>query len=322
MYCLQILRCCYQINLCLYFKYSMKISFQNTYQPNFCSRPFPKIPGNKLAKITDIPEDVFQRSLPDLDRILPPIKDAEEFNQVFRRVVNEISYNGEYAWYSEKDHELYKNISNTERGLIPYCGYNDKSKYINMFLSGRLTEEAKQKYQPFLPMNEESFIDVIRALEYSLKDLNKTYGKHKGIVFRQGYMSENPRQYISSTTDSIIANCFNNNYLDFSPTKGYSVIRTFNGYKINEFQKKMNSEFATSEQEILLPFRNIYKKLNPEDLDDELYYAKETMATNLFKGAKEVMAGTVRERNGFTRQNLLDMVNVYQEIIPHNNKIT
>ena len=94
--------------------------------------------------------------------------------------------------------------------------------------------------------------DIVNVTDYALNKLDKKYGKYSGIVYRQGIVPENNKQYISTTTcPDIAATLYGGvcilNDLDFA------IIKTKNGHKINEFQRHMESDYAEEEEEILIP---------------------------------------------------------------------
>ena len=295
-------------------------SFQNysySTHTNFGSKFKPKSVVSSAKKLEEIQKDGFEygsfgsiRSLL-LEIVNTPINNDEVYKKTLDRVMNEKTIKGESAWFSAKDLVEYDEANFLEKGLVPYCGFDDKSKYINMYMSGRLTPQIKQQ----LGIKDSSFSDVVRILDYSLKKLDKRLGKFDGIVYRQGFMSEIPGQYISTSSDYMIAACLNGSYINFMPGKQYSVIRTHNGHKIKDFQNELGLMFANTEKEILLPKESRYRKLKDFELDDELIKARENVASHLFYGSDLVINGMLRSNKGFSKQNLLDMVGVYEEII-------
>lgn len=135
-----------------------------------------------------------------------PIKDDEEFNEVMERVYSAKTLGGNVLWI-EKDYreqwETYKNASEIEMGLLPYCGEADNCDLINQYLSGRLNNPAVVRGQGHhFPENIDSCVDMVRALDYSLKNLDKEFGTYQGLVFREGYMDEGNGQFYSTTKKS------------------------------------------------------------------------------------------------------------------------
>ena len=60
----------------------------------------------------------------------------------------------------------YENVEDELIGLVPYCGYNDISGKINMWLTGRTSRRAK-----FLP--DEQMAKIVNVLDYSLNKLDE-----------------------------------------------------------------------------------------------------------------------------------------------------
>lgn len=243
-----------------------------------------------------------------------PIKNIDEYNTIFDRVYSAKKPNGDLMWFDNERLSYYPNATKVEQGLLPYCGERDSSFYINFFLSGRLTPEKYELWKENLPENKASFIDMIRVLDFSLKNLDEEFGKYKGIVFRQGFMNENSGQFLSTTKNPSIAAQLNNNYIFFSPKRGFSVIRTNNGHNICDFQNKMGVSFSTSEEEILLPRKQKYKELSPSELDEELDNARKTFAGKIIWGANKVINGEIKEVNGYDKEKLLGLVKVFDEV--------
>lgn len=245
-----------------------------------------------------------------------PIKNDAEFDEVMERIYNAKTQNGHNLWLVKNEHlKHYPDASKTEIGLLPYCGENDSSYYINMYLSGRLYSDKIQKnWKGLLPQKESDCIDMIRVLDYSLKDLDKNYGKYKGIVFRQGYMGENTKQFISTTMNPSIAGQLKGNWFDFKPNAGFSVIRTKNGHNIYAFQKKMKNSYAETEEEILLPREATYKEIPPNLMDEELRRGRNALARKLFGGAGFVIDGKLKEFKGYTKKDLYNLIRVFDEV--------
>ena len=135
----------------------------------------------------------------------------------------------------------YPKIKKDQEGLLLYAGCGDLSDEMNRFLS-------KRELKKLTPVQAK---EVISAFDYSLNKLDEKFGKYSGIVYRQGFFEPGSQQYISTTTDPVIAAtlrggiCMNKN-LEFS------LLKVKNGHKINEFQRKMGSDYAEEEEEILI----------------------------------------------------------------------
>ena len=247
-----------------------------------------------------------------------PIKDDEEFKEVMGRVYNAKDLNGNVLWIGKdyRDfHTDYTYATDIEMGLIPYCGINDNSEIINMYLSGRLDNKCElTNKRSRIPKDINSCVDVIRALDYSLDKLDNRYGTYKGLVYRRGFMAEDCEQYFSTTKDLDVISETYRDFTAFDPSVGYSVIRVKDGHKIYRFQEKMGSNFAENEKEVLLPRKAKFKKLTLEEMDEELLTARENMAKNLFYGADKIISGKVKIPMFFTKEQLLNLVDVYEEI--------
>ncbi len=243
-----------------------------------------------------------------------PIKTISEYRKVLKRVESAKSNNGEDMWLTKRDKRYYQNADEKEIGLITYCGIDDNSGIINRYLSGRLTPDYVEKYYDYLPREESSYADAVRVLDYSLDNLDKEFGKYHGCVYRQGFMKEKMDSYVSTSQLPHKAARLHNSWANFNPETQYSVIRTNNGHKINDFQRKMRAIYANLEEEILIPHGKIYRKITPKDMDKELIKAREDFASKLFAGASEIISGEVKEYNGFTKEKLLSHVKVYDEI--------
>ena len=243
-----------------------------------------------------------------------PIKSEGEYNEVIKRITKAKRANGNNLWNEDAVRTYYSNVSNKELGLLPYCGENDVSANINLYLSGRLNnpEVFEQWKSALLP--ETVITDVIRALDYSLGNLDSEFGKYKGVVYRQGFMGENSGQFFSTSKNPSIAGQMNNNWLFFNPDRGFSVIRVKDGHNIFEFQKKMGTEFAEKEEEILIPRKSRFRLVKDNEMDEELTNGKNNLAGKMFFGADMLINGEIKECNGYTKKDLLNIIKVFDEI--------
>lgn len=255
--------------------------------------------------------DSFDKNIitPDFKRINTPVEDINEYRSIIHNLMKAISNNGDYAYFKECDLEWYKDIDIEEMGLIPYCGFEGSHEIINNYMTGLLNKNT-EKYKSILPVDLTTIPEVIRALEYSLKKLDKKYGTHKGIVYRQGFMCESPNRYISTTLNPYIASCIYGDWRIKSNNQ-YSVIQVNNGHRIVDFQRAAGVPSADGEQEILLPYTNNYRKIQDNELTDELRKAKIQLASSLFKDANLLFNGKADKVNGYTKEDLLKMVEVY-----------
>ena len=204
----------------------MKISFN---QPTINSYNHSKSVGVSFGSLPKVPKSGGE------------ILSEAEYKNILKKIYGYKSQDGKPLFNSEQNLQMYPKVKKDQEGLLLYAGCGDLSDDMNRFLSKR---EMRK-------MNPAQAKDVVKAFDYSLKKLDEKYGKFSGFVFRQGFFPLGQHQYISTTTDPVIAAtlrggiCTNKN-LEFS------VIKAKNGHKINEFQRKMGSEYAEEEEEILL----------------------------------------------------------------------
>lgn len=210
-----------------------------------------------------------ERRLINLEKELPPIESFSEYKEVLEEIINSRTVSNEIFWRPNADMAKNQNIKQEHIGLLPYCGVNDVSWDINRYLGGRINyDNLPEKYYKkgsYVPTHE-SIKNIIRGLEYSLKQLDENFGKYKGFVFRKGYMSEYSGQYVSSSTHPEIAANFNG----FNSNCQYSIIETKNGHKIHSFQEEIKNNYEKTEREILLPRQTKYEKISPENYDDKI----------------------------------------------------
>lgn len=234
---------------------------------------------------------------------LTPIQSKEEYHEVLERIKNAKTKGGEPLWLCEEDMKFYPNASEIEQGLLPYCGHRDISNQINRYLSGRAEPTAEMQ-------------DVVRAMDYSLAHLDKEAGRYEGIVFRQGFMGEKTGQFMSTSTSATGAARHNNGWADPEEVayNTYSVIKTKGGHRLSAFQGKMKDAFAGKEQEILLPREAAYREVPIEECSEELAKAREEFASKLFNDAYKLFNGSKSKVRGYTKEDLLNLVKVYEEI--------
>ncbi len=214
----------------------------------------PKVGNNFADKICNdnyLTEDSFLKSTTvtfcqktENKPQIVPIKNEQEYINT----IEKIRSSKVFDFTVNKD--IYKSIPAEQEGLLLYAGYGDLSDDINRFLSGR----------PMKTINKSVAKDVVRAVDYSLKELDKEYGKYKGIVYRQGFFPINSGQYVSTTEDPVIAATLRGG-IYFNKDLQYYIIKTNNGHRINEFQKDMGSDYADEEEEILIPRTSKLKEI-------------------------------------------------------------
>lgn len=172
---------------------------------------------------------------------LTPIKSLQEYKTVLERIYNHKNSSGTIIYNAEINLKIYPKAKKEEEGLLIYAGVNDLSSDINKFLTNR----------PMKEMDESMAKDVVRVLDYSLEQLDKKYGTYNGIVYRQGFFEPNTGQYISTTTEPEIAASLRGGVM-MNKNQDFYVIKTKKAHKINKFQKKMGSDYAEEEEEILI----------------------------------------------------------------------
>lgn len=234
----------------------MKIqSTQNIqYQPILSRQNQPKsvqqtnVVTDKSLNFLGMPDLVKNRV-----RLGSEIKSLDEYIQTMNRIYN-YKIAGEKPLFSKMENlSGYKKAKKEEEGLLLYAGDMDLSDDINRFLSGRNMTE----------MTSAQARNVVRALDYSLKKLDERYGRYSGIVYRQGFFPINQKQYISTTTDPVIAATLRGG-IYYDKNMEFSIINLKNGHKIRDFQRRVGSDFAEEEEEILAPRTNSYREiLNP-----------------------------------------------------------
>lgn len=255
-------------------------------------------------------KDSYKIALQNVDI---PIRTVDEYKVIIERIKNSKMMNGNSYYNFNSDlNSGYKNINETELGLLSYVGGYDVSNDINKFLSGRFPDLRRIKIRVdngletncldrYTPENYGVMEDLVRALDYSLDKVDEEFGIYDGIVYRSGYMDSGCGQYYSTSTDPNVAAKIGN--------FDYSVIRTKSGHKIVDFQRKMESEFANTESEILLDRKSKYRELSIEECDKELLNARETLADSLFKAREDSLY-----LSKFNREQLRNLIKVYEEI--------
>lgn len=241
---------------------------------------------------------------------IPQISDFKEYEEVIKRVCNSKTIYGEKFWSIDCDFNKYSGIKPEYIGLLPYCGGADVSYYINKFLRNQMNFEkfSEQNIASSYTPTRESIVDIISALDYSLSRLDEEFGKYSGVVFRKGVFKPKSKQFNSSTLSSAIAVDFSG----FSPKSGYSVIRTKNGHKICDFQAAMNSKYANTEKEILLPRTAKYIRLYPYEYDEEILNAQDKLARDIRFAILDCCSS--KEIKQYTDEKIKNLIKVYEEL--------
>ena len=138
---------------------------------------------------------------------------------------------------------------------------------INYFLSNykghfipKLEKGANaNRTRGLINFDSETAKDVVKCLDYSLKEIDKEFGVYKGFVYRNGKMSSNSNTYVSTSKDL---------HCTMGDTSEFHVIKTKRGHDIHKFQKKYYS-VNESENEILLPRDAQYRELTGLQYEEE-----------------------------------------------------
>lgn len=232
----------------------MKISF---YQPSYCYYNAPKqVTQQKQVNIyapsfTANPSCAYK----DLVRVRPRKLACDVVSDVeCKNILNRIYYyrdcNKNPLFDIALNRQKYPNVKPNEEGLLLYAGYDDLSNDMNRFLSRR------EMYR----MNPKQAEDVVRVFDYSLKKLDEQYGKYSGFVYRQGFFPLGQHQYVSTTTDPVIAATLRGG-IYLNKNLEFSIVKVKNGHKINEFQRKMGADYAEEEEEILMSRTARYREI-------------------------------------------------------------
>ena len=244
-------------------------------------------------------EIIYQRQ-----KQLRPIETKSEYSTLLNEIMGyKTTENTQYltmTGYQDIDADLF--------GLVPYCGENDKSNHINMWLTGR---QNKRRHL----LEDDKMSKIVRVLDYSLKALDKKTGKYKGIVYRKGFFNPiTDKQYYSSSTVPKGAILHSGNTLP-AANNPYSIIKLKNGHNIYEFQKQTNSKisniYADSEREILIDRKSKFKLITPDQYSDNDKRLKKQFIFNFITASLNP-----EQTKKFYKEydNLSDYVQIWEEI--------
>lgn len=130
---------------------------------------------------------------------------------------------------------------------INYFLSNYKGNYMPKLEKGTNVSRTKG----LINFDSETAKDVVKCLDYSLKEVDKEFGVYKGFVYRNGKMSSNSGTYVSTSKDL---------HCTMGDTSEFHIIKTKRGHDINKFQQKYYP-INESENEILLPRDAQYREL-------------------------------------------------------------
>jgi len=141
-----------------------------------------------------------------------------------------------------------------------YCDINDflnmyKGEYIPQMEIGKNVVKEKG----LANFDSETGEKIVRCIDYSLKELDKEFGVYKGFVYRNGKMSAENAQYLSTSKSM---KCL------MGDSSEFHVIKTNNGHKISDFQEKYYP-VNNNEDEILLSRGGKYKEVTGAQYEEE-----------------------------------------------------
>ena len=185
------------------------------------------------------------------------IKSEKEYDLTLQKLMNDKSWNKNW------------NISNANKyqlGLMPYVGILDIHSEMNYFLrNGKLYHHELINN---IVKDEDTMMNYIKVMKYALKELDKEYGTHNGIVYRYGYFKNSDTKstgYVSTALnpEGVIQVACSGERPFKQP---YFIIIAKDGHKIINMQEKMNypdtfKKSYITESEILLDPNKSYEKI-------------------------------------------------------------
>ena len=206
---------------------------------------------------------------------IKPIKSNEEYNIVLQRL-QQIEEWGDnlYGWYknpliSWQNVKNYPTCKDIEKGVIAYAGYDDIHIALNRYLSGRTLPYDFSKQ-----MGE----DFTKLVDYSLKNMDKTFPPYNGITYRFGFFDPKVKQYYSTSKSP--------KTFPYGNKDGqHTMIVSKRGHDIEAFQKAKNTSASRQrfidEHEVLMDVSADYRELvdlTPELIEKRVEYAKTILA--------------------------------------------
>ena len=275
---------------------------------------YPKIIQHKTIPVNNSkkPLSVLRSEIvAERQRLLIPIQSKEEYDEVLKEILeykissSESTVKIPYIYIWDYDH-----INPELKGLVAYCGADDKSASINAWLTGRPIPNDKY-------INSLEISQIIRALDYSLIKLDERYGKYKGIVYRKGFFNPNTdKQFYSASTNSMGAVKHNSNNL---PAKDnpYSIIKVKNGHNIYKFQKDTNSflsrQFANTEKEILIDRKSNFRIVPEKEYTENDKKLKSILLAQAMYKTNEITDRDIQVAL-YQHSDLLKYINIWEEI--------
>ena len=251
-----------------------------------CSKPVSK-PIKSLKYAPQIEKDTvnFTGTVDAIKAVKPmaledaigikPIKSNEEYNIVLQRL-QQIEEWGDnlYGWYknpliSWQNVKNYPTCKDIEKGVIAYAGYDDIHIALNRYLSGRTLPYDFSKQ-----MGE----DFTKLVDYSLKNMDKTFPPYNGITYRFGFFDPKVKQYYSTSKSP--------KTFPYGNKDGqHTMIVSKRGHDIEAFQKAKNTSASRQrfidEHEVLMDVSADYRELvdlTPELIEKRVEYAKTILA--------------------------------------------
>ena len=229
----------------------------NSISKNNKTKKYPAIPNYKFH-----PDILKARVSSSRNATLNPITSFEEYELCLNKLYNTMYFACGLERYFFDDNG-YEDVEDELKALPLYCGLNDKSNLINLWLSGR------KKYGYYADIPDRDIINALRAFEYSLKALDDKFGCFEGRVYRRGFFNPvSDKQYYSASDKMDCANAFCH-HVDCQEFKPFSIIKVKNGHKIYDFQHYANSptsrNFEKIEHEVLLDRKSKFRKLSPNE---------------------------------------------------------
>lgn len=245
---------------------------------NYPDREYSNVMETQFAKIDKVINSKIAKEkglIPDRHGITPIASDAEYLEEMeqlkelasrpmFSRTFTKVDdTRGNQSYIFETREE---NVPDRYKSLVGYIGTNgpiyELYRDINLYLSKnsdivmKPVEDGtviKDYMTELVNVDSEIAKRIIRCMDYSLKEVDKEFGKFDGIVYRRGRFSADGGQYYSTTPFASTG---------IGDDTQLQIIRTKNGHKLKDFQHKYyNETSASTEEEILLPRDTKYKEI-------------------------------------------------------------
>ena len=271
---------------------------------------FPEVRINDYA--VAMPKDVLRNEISRSRReMLPPVSDYKEYCRLKEEIFKYKDLPKRNMLIPPFIQEFgYEKVDDNLKGLVCYCGAEDKSNIINSWLTARPLPKN-------LAVDDEQISKIIRVMDYSLKRLDDKFGEYKGIVYRNGYFNPlTDKQFYSSSSQSINAIRHGNNYLPAEDNQ-YSIILLKNGHNINEFQKSANSfiakKYAETENEILIDRHSVFRLVPEYKYSEETKILQAVLLAQSLKKDDDINENDIQKALK-NHSDLLKYISVWEEI--------